>query len=208
MITSGLEDRVWSKKPLQSLSDTELVQRAQILASETDGRSQAVGELYDRYHEDIFRYIWARVSNLQLAEDLTGDVFIRMVINLPKYRPSGAPFATWLYRIARNLVVDHHRKAANRYEVLPIESADYLSENDQSIPDVVEDQIFIEQAKNAIVTLKPASQDVVILRFLVGLPLQDVADILGKSVGSIKVTQHRALKELRVILDGASGEES
>jgi RNA polymerase sigma-70 factor (ECF subfamily) len=168
----------------------------------------AIGELYDRYHEDVFRYIWARVYNQQLAEDLTGEVFVRMVTHLPNYRSSGAPFVTWLYRIARNLVIDHHRKAINRYEVLPIDAIDQHPGKDDDIANQVEDRIFVEQVQRAIEQLKPDRQDIIILRFIIGLPSQTVADILGKTVGSIKVTQHRALKELRRILEPLSGEES
>ena len=207
-MASSLTNFAWSTEHLQSTSDADLVKRAQITRrTETAARAQAIGELYDRYHEDVFRYIWARVSNQQVAEDLTGEVFIRMVTNLNKYRPSGAPFVSWLYRIARNLIIDDHRKAANRYEVFPIERAGHISREEKSITVMVEDRLFIEQVQNALQKLKPLKQDVLILRFIVGLPLKEVADILGKTTGSIKVTQHRALKELRIILETTSGEE-
>jgi len=207
-LTSSLTNPAWRAQQLQSTSDAELIERAQDRSVNRAVSAPAIGELYDRYHEDVFRYIWARVYNQQLAEDLTGDVFIRMVTHLPKYRPSGTPFTAWLYRIARNLVIDHHRKATNRYEVLSIDEIEQHPEKGESIANQVENQIFVEQVQGAIRTLKPDKQDVIILRFIVGLPSQTVADILGKSVGSIKVTQHRALKELRRILEPLSGEES
>ena len=204
----SLTKMAWSTKQLQSTSDVELVKRAQLQPMETAARSQAIGELYDRYHEDVFRYIWARVSNQQVAEDLTGEVFIRMVTYLPKYRSTGTPFVAWLYRIARNLVIDHHRTPANRVEVLSIENIENLSGKGESVVKMVEDRMFVEQVQDAIKKLKPIKQDVIVLRFILGLPLSEVADILGKTLGSVKIMQHRALKELRVILEAASGEES
>jgi RNA polymerase sigma factor (sigma-70 family) len=107
---------------LQNINDAELIKRAQNRRGKPTAGAEAVGELYDRYQESVFRYIWSRVSNPQLAEDLTGDVFTRMVVNLPKYRYTGAPFKAWLYSIARNLVIDNYRKASSRNQ-LPIEKA-------------------------------------------------------------------------------------
>ena len=207
-IVSSWMNLAWSTKQLQNTSDAKLIERAQDRSVDKAVSAPAIGELYDRYHEDVFRYIWARVSNRQLAEDLTGEVFIRMVTHLPRYRPSGRPFAAWLYRIARNLVIDYHRKATNRHEVLPIDEIDYLPGEEESVVNQVENRLFVEQVHGAIKTLKPDRQDVIILRFIIGLPLQTVADILGKTVGSIKVKQHRAIKELRLILEPISGEES
>ena len=184
---------------MQNINDAELIKRAQNRRGNPATSTEAVGELYDRYQEPVFRYIWARVSNPQLAEDLTGDVFTRMVVNLPKYRYTGAPFPAWLYSIARNLVIDNYRKASSPTQ-LPIEKAVDISTDDDGPARIVENQIFIEQIQTALQELIPYKQDVLILRFIVGLPLQEVASILGKSIGSIKITQHRALNELRILL--------
>ena len=189
---------------MPNISDAELIKRAQDKKNHPDAGAEAVGELYDRYHDLVFRYIWSRVSDQQLAEDLTGDVFIRMVINLPRYRSTGAPFSAWLLHIARNLVIDNHRKASNRNQ-LPIENADNLKADREGPADIVENQIFIEEVQRALQELKPIKQDILILRFIVGLSLHEVAATLGKTVGSIKVDQHRALKELRTILESETG---
>jgi RNA polymerase sigma-70 factor (ECF subfamily) len=191
---------------LQNINDAELIKRAQNRRGKPTAGAEAVGELYDRYQESVFRYIWSRVSNPQLAEDLTGDVFTSMVVNLPKYRYTGAPFKAWLYSIARNLVIDNYRKASSRNQ-LPIEKAADLSTDKDGPAQIVENQIFIEQIQTALQELTPYKQDVLILRFIVGLPLQEVASILGKTTGSIKITQHRALNKLRMILKSNTGEE-
>ena len=191
---------------MQNNNDVELIKQAKNRQADPITGAAAIGELYDRYHELVFRYIWSRVSDFQLAEDLTGDVFTRMVINLPKYHPTRAPFLAWLYRIARNLVIDNYRKTASR-EQLSLEQVQNISTEENGPAQMVENQIIIEQIQVALQELKPFKQDVLILRFIMGLSLQEVASILGKTIGSIKVTQHRALNELRIILESNSGEE-
>lgn len=196
----------WRTEPLENISDAELIKRAQTQQIDNTIGTEAVGELYNRYHESVFRYIWARVSDQQLTEDLTGDVFTRMVVNLSKYRLTGAPFLAWLYSIARNLVIDHYRKAGTRNH-LPLEQVENIIEDEQNLSQVVENQMFIEQVQRALKELNPTRQDVLILRFIMGLSLKEVASILRKTIGSIKVTQHRALNELRIVLESNSGEE-
>ena len=191
---------------MQNISDAELIKRARNRQNDPAAGAEAVGELYDRYHESIFRYIWSRVSDQQLAEDLTGDVFTRMVTNLPRYRFTGTPFQAWLYRIARNLVIDTHRKASSRHE-MPLEQVINNSAGEHNPAQIVEDQIFFEQVQAVLAELKPFKQDVIILRFIVGLSLKEVASILVRTISSIKVTQHRALKELRAVLESQTGEE-
>jgi RNA polymerase sigma-70 factor (ECF subfamily) len=189
---------------LPKISDAELIKQAQDKRANPASGAEAIGELYDRYHDLVFRFIWSRVSDPQLAEDLTGDVFTRMVTNLPKYRITGAPFRAWLLSIARNLVIDDRRKASSRYQS-PIEKVENLSGEEGSPAEIVENQIFIEEIQTALSKLKPIKQDILVLRFIVGLSLQEVATALGKTVGSVKVNQHRALKELRIILETETG---
>ena len=108
---------------MQDSSDAELVTRAQ------RGEVSAIGRLYDRHRESIFRYLWIRLDDRQLAEDLTGDVFMRMLDALPRYRLQGLPFRAWLYRIAHNLLIDHFRKM-NHQTTVPIEIAEELEADD------------------------------------------------------------------------------
>jgi RNA polymerase sigma-70 factor (ECF subfamily) len=187
-------------KFLQNSTDAELIRLAQNRQDDPVAGASAVGELYDRYHESIFRYIWSRVSDQQLAEDLTGDVFTSMVINLPKYRSVGSPFQAWLYRIARNLIIDHSRKASSRKE-LHLDEVINNSAGEEDPTLIVENQMIVEEVQAVLGELKPLKQDVIILRFIVGLSLKEVASILGRTISSIKVTQHRALKELRMKLE-------
>ncbi len=174
-------------------SDSDLIRRAQ------DGEISAVGVLYDRHHELIFRYVWLRVHNEQLAEDLTGEIFEKMVINLPDYQLRGVPFRAWLYRIAHNLVVDHYRKESH-HTLVPLYQAEGVRMKNNNPASVVEHQLTLEEVRQALNKLTPSQREAVILRFLVGLSLHEVALALGKTVGAVKSLQHRGLVALRKAL--------
>jgi RNA polymerase sigma-70 factor (ECF subfamily) len=156
----------------------------------------AAGELYDRHNERIFRYVWARVREDQTAEDLTGEVFARMVTGLPGYRPTDVPFQAWLYRIAHNLIVDHYRKEG-RSSLVPLQQAEAVREEGNSPASIVEQQLAIDRVRKALGALEPSQCEVILLRFLVGLPLQEVALTLDKSVAAVKGLQYRGLIALR-----------
>jgi RNA polymerase sigma-70 factor, ECF subfamily len=174
-------------------SDADLVQNAQ------RGDVDAVGELYDRHHERIFRYVWARVRDRGTAEDLTGDVFTRMVTHLGGYQVGSVPFVAWLYRIAHNLIIDHYRKEKATMSV-PLHYADGVSQSQDNPTTVVERQLTLEKIHHALTTIDQTQQEVVILRFLVGLSLNEVAHTVDKSVAAVKALQHRGLSALRLAL--------
>jgi RNA polymerase sigma-70 factor (ECF subfamily) len=181
---------------LPDSSDAELVERAQ------GGDVAAVGELYDLYHQDFFRFAWSRLGHRQAAEDLTGELFTRMVKNLGSYRTRDVPFRAWLYRIARNLVVDYYRKHG-RYEQVSIEQYEgtiqLLSEDGRSpYPEsAVEKQLTLDRVRRALESIDETQREVVVLRFLVGLSLKETADTLQKSVPAVKSLQYRGLAALR-----------
>jgi len=174
-------------------TDADLVRRAR------EGDVDAVGELYDRHHEHIFRYVWSRVDNRRLAEDLTGEIFTRMVVSLPDYRPTGVPFRAWLYRVAHNLVVDHYRKK-RKPVLVPLYHAEGRSQEGSNPASIVEHHLTVERVRRAMAGLDPVKQEVLVLRFLVGLSLREVALTLDKTVPAIKSLQHRGLVALRAVL--------
>jgi RNA polymerase sigma-70 factor (ECF subfamily) len=178
---------------MQDSSDAELITRAQ------RGEVNALGRLYDRHRESIFRYLWLRLDDRQLAEDLTGDVFMRMLDALPRYRMKGLPFRAWLYRIAHNLLVDHVRKI-NRQATLPLDSVEEQgAEDDPGL--VIEQRQLSERLQVALLRLEPTQCEVVVLRFVAGLSLQETALALGKTEAAIKALQHRGLRGLRQALE-------
>jgi RNA polymerase sigma-70 factor (ECF subfamily) len=182
---------------MQNSSDAELITRAQ------RGEVNAIGRLYDRHRESIFRYLWLRLDDRQLAEDLTGDVFMRMLAALPRYRVQGLPFRAWLYRIAHNLLVDYFRKM-NRQATVPLDAVEKQGTEDD--PDrTIEQTLLSERLQVALMRLEPTQCEVVILRFLAGLSLQETALTLGKTEAAIKALQHRGLSGLRRALEPLEG---
>lgn len=175
------------------LTEASVIKKAQ------KGDSSAVGWLFDNHHEAIFRFIWLRVRDHALAEDLTGEVFMRMVAELPRYQNRDLPFRAWLYRIAHNLVVDNYRTDKSHMS-LPLEQV-ILHANPATHPDVMTDQaLTIERVQQALDNLDPAQREVVELRFLAGLSLKDAAATLNKTVAAVKSLQHRGLSTLRILL--------
>ncbi len=175
--------------------EQRLIRRAQ------RGDAEAFAELYRAHVQVIFRYIAARVNDLQLAEDLTGDVFIKALEGLGSYRDQGRPLLAWLYRIARARVIDHYRQAGRR----PSET----SVDDQPLP--VESGLDAGLARRqaaqalraAIAGLTDDQQQVIILRFVEGYRVDEVAAILGKQPNAIKALQFRALRALAGKLERA-----
>lgn len=174
-------------------SDIEAVRRAQ------KGDVEAVGHLYDAYQESIFRYVWSRVRDRQTAEDLTGEIFARLVTHLPTYREQDVPFRAWLYRIAHNLVVDHFRVENGRSHT-PLHLAEPVYDTRPGPAAVVEQRLTLERVRQVLEMIDPAQREVILLRFVIGLPLSEVALTLDKSLAAVKSLQHRGLKALRSTL--------
>lgn len=170
--------------------EADLIQRAQ------NGESKAVGELYVQHHEQIFRYIWSKVGDANLAEDLTGEVFMRMVSRISTYRPAGVPFQAWLYRIARNLIIDYIRKTSSS-TVIPFDNMAQMQESGASPPSLVESKITVEKLQFALGKIEHEQAEVIRLRFLVGLQVNEVAERLQKTPAAVKALQHRGLAALR-----------
>src|ERR671931_914594 len=155
------------------------------------GDVEAFGRLYDRHVDAVYRYIYYRVRDDAEAEDLTSDVFMRALKAMPRYEPRQA-FLAWLYRIARNAVIDRARRAKKQVS--------YEDALEHPTPDQIvdpDDQI-LERAENsalraALSKLTPLQQEVVVLRFLEGFSTQEIARIVGKREGTVRGIQFRAI---------------
>ena len=175
-------------------SDAEL---AEFVSRAVQRDPDAFAGLYDRYVDDIYRYLIFRVRNTADAEDITEQVFLRAWQAIGSYRQLGRPFSAWLYSIARNLVIDHFRAARPDTE-LP---ADALAPAGFAEPPVVLEQtLALDRFRSALRELTADQQQVIILRFIEGLDYDEVAASLGKSAGAVRVIQHRALAKLRQLV--------
>jgi len=180
---------------VERVDEQRLLQRAQ------KGNADAFAQLYRANIQAIYRYIYHRVNDVHLAEDLTGDVFTRALKSMATYRDQGKPFVAWLYRIAHARVVDYYRMSNRR----PIES-DVEAEPIPVIANMDEGILRRQTAKalrEAIGTLTDEQQQVVILRFIEGQSIETVADTMGKNANAIKALQHRALRTLATRLERA-----
>ncbi len=167
---------------------------------------QALAGLCELYYRDVYSYIYYRVSNVQDAEDLTDDVFLKVVEAIRSCRArEEKSFLAWLFRIARNSVVDHHRRRAVR-DHLPLDEKYLPGHAGPEAP--VETKLTQERLQQAIPKLTDDQQQVIILRFIEGLSHAETARILGKSEGAIKSLQRRGLVSLRRILEGGGGDSA
>jgi RNA polymerase sigma-70 factor (ECF subfamily) len=176
-----------------------LANEGQLIAQAQQGDKAAVGALYEGYVQAIHSYISYRVESNEIAEDLTAEVFVRMVEGLPHYRDSGAPFGAWLYRIASTRVADHYRHNKRIVELSDNQPSDDTDPFGKAAKK--EEQARLREA---LAALSPDFQTLLILRFMQGQSHELVAAALNKSEAAIRVMQHRALKALAQQL-GASG---
>lgn len=157
----------------------------------------AVAALYDHYQPRLYRYLVARLEDLPAAQDLTAEVFLRMVRALPSYQIQQTPFSAWLFQIARNLLKDHFRWSRSRQDCELIEN---VPDGRANLETQIEYTIEREQLYQALAALPDEQGDVLSLRFLAGLPIAETAQVMGKSEDAIKGLQRRALIGLRQVL--------
>jgi RNA polymerase sigma-70 factor (ECF subfamily) len=158
----------------------------------------AIAEIYDRYSLRIYNYIYHRLGNAHLAEDLTATVFMRMLEAIRSSRAWQTSFSGWLYRIAHNLVVDYFR--AGRQDDIPLD--DWPIASHEHPADAAERSIAQQRLRAAISQLTDEQSTVITLKFLEGLSNSEVATVIGKSEGAVKSLQFRALAALRRMIGG------
>jgi len=170
-----------------------------LVARAKEGEAEAFGLLYDFYMPRIYRFVLFKVSQREEAEDLTHQTFLKAWENIERYESRGHPFSSWLYRIAKNTVIDSYRKSSPQLSIENI-SSDLLIEESTSERDV-ESKLEWDKLLVGIRELSEVEQDVLIMRFVDDLTHKEVAKAIGKSEGATKVIQHRALKNLKKTLE-------
>ncbi|MFH1650873.1 MAG: ECF subfamily RNA polymerase sigma factor, BldN family [Chloroflexota bacterium] len=157
----------------------------------------ALTQLYEENFDRIYRYIVLKIGDRTEAEDMTQQVFIRALKSISSYKWRGAPFAAWLYRIAHNQIVDYLRKKTRQPTVALNER---LAATDPDPVTTMETKMDIEQLAQAVKELTGAQREVISLRFTSGLPIAQVAKMMGKSEGAVKALQHSAVRSLRRLM--------
>ena len=162
------------------------------------GEASAFGSLYDYYQPKIYRFVFIKVSRREEAEDLTHQVFVNAWLNIKNYREMGFPLGSWLYQIARNQVIDYYRTRKKESSLEEMDSEYFAVRNDSEY--AFDADLEMARVKGAVQKLKPEQQDIIILRFVEDLSPKEIAEVIGKSEGAVKLIQHRALNQLRKLL--------
>lgn len=176
------------------LSEDEVLQRA----AEYD--QQALSEVYDRYETKIHAFMYRRTGDRALAEDLTAQVFLKVLEAIRSRRIWHSSFSGWIYRIAHNLLVDHYRDCAKQ-SVVPLDEAPFLATGHDNPVAVAERSLECDRLRSAIIRLTDDQAMVITLRFLERYSINEVARMLDKTEGAVKALQHRALATLFQLLE-------
>ena len=168
----------------------------EILALASQGDRDSFGQLYERYVERIFNYVYYRTGNLHDAEDLTARVFQRAMNHIQKYTDRGVPFSAWLYRIAHNLVANWHRDRSRKQEI-PLDDLPILpTKGDHPEKNLVRSQEQ-EALLRMIRKLPSERHNLLILYFVENMSNAEIGAIMGRSEGAVKSLYHRTLLALR-----------
>lgn len=170
-----------------------------LLAEALEFGDAALGELYDRYERKIYAYIYRRTGEPDLANDLTAQVFFKVLEAIRKQKAWQSSFSGWIFRIAHNVVVDHYRRR-NRRSQVSIEDAPTLTATEFNPVQTAEKNMDADQLRAAICRLTDEQAMVVSLRFLEGYSIAEVAAMMEKTDGAIKALQYRAVASLRQLL--------
>ena len=154
----------------------------------------AFGELFDHFHLPIYRYVISRVHSPADAEDLTQLVFVKALEALPRYESRGIPFGGWLFRLARNAVVDFTR---TRHEHADLDAASHYGTRDPGPEDVALTRQDIVEVEVALTALTDDQREAIALRFFAGLSAREAAEVMGRQEGTIRGLQFRAIAALR-----------
>lgn len=154
----------------------------------------AFGQLFDHFHLPIYRYIISRVHSPADAEDLAQLVFVKALEALPRYESRGIPFGGWLFRLARNAVVDFTR---TRHEHADLDAVIDHGSHEPGPEDVVMIRQDLDQVEAALATLTDDQRETVALRFFAGLSAREAAEVMGRQEGTIRGLQFRAIAALR-----------
>ncbi len=175
----------------------DLVRRAQ------QGHSEAFAGLYEAFYDKIYRYVMFKTGDTLEAEDLTEEVFLRMLESIDSFKWQGYPFTSWLFRIAHNLVIDYYRKSGRQKKTSLDDAMRVVGSDGVDVDRKLDIELSIKEVKDAMGGLTQLQQEVLSLRFAGGLSVAETAEAMGKKENAVKALQHAAIKKLRTLLGPA-----
>ena len=161
------------------------------------GDANSLAQLYDRFYDRIFRYVSFKIGNVSEAEDITEEVFLRLLKSISSFKFKGSPFSSWLFRIAHNLVVDYFRKNG-RKQIQPLDDAVMIP--DPFSPDLdhrLDVNLLMRQVNVAMEKLTDLQKEIITLRFVGQLSVRETAEAVGKNESAVKALQHAGIRNLR-----------
>lgn len=173
------------------LEEDKHIRRAQ------KGEAESFGILYDHYSAPIYRFIFLKVNSKSLAQDLLHEVFLSAWQNINNYSHKGFPFSSWLYQIARNKIIDNYR-AKKDFVTIDNEEDRLVTLTSEKI---IDQNLSMEKIKEALGQLSEEHSNIIILRFINDLSPAEIALALNKSEGAVRLMQHRAIANLKKILN-------
>jgi RNA polymerase sigma-70 factor (ECF subfamily) len=169
------------------------------------GDAWAFGLIFDHYHDAIYRFIASRVQRPSDAEDLTQLVFVKALEALPRYTSRGIPFGGWLFRLARNAVIDHVR---TRHDHADLDAIVEWSHGDAGPDEIAVVRQELDAVGLAMASLTADQREAITLRFFAGLSAREAAEAMGKQEGTVRGLQFRAIaalrRQLEIDVDGES----
>ncbi|MFC2036194.1 RNA polymerase sigma factor [Chloroflexota bacterium] len=153
-------------------------------------------DLYEEFLPKVFRYVQYKVSNMQLAEDLTSTVFEKTLINFSKYSKDKAKFSTWLFSIARNTIIDHYRVQSKR-EAISLEETAELSSEIMSPDEELVKKEDLKKLRANLPRLSSKEQEIIALKFGAELNNRQIAERLNLSESNVGTKLYRAIRKLR-----------
>lgn len=163
------------------------------LAQQGDG--EAFGQLYDRYVDTVFRFVYFRVNDRALAEDFTSETFLRALRRIGTISYQGRDIGAWFVTIARNIIFDHMKSARHRLEITTADTVEGKVRAPSPEAAVIE-LLTSERLMVAVKQLGDEQRECVMLRFIQGFSVSETAAVMGKNDGAIKALQHRAVRKL------------
>ena len=160
------------------------------------GARDTFARLYDEYLDKVYRYIQYRVKNMQLAEDLTSTVFEKALVNFGRFSNDRASFSTWIFSIARNVVIDHYRVTSKK-QTVPLEELTAQSSGEQSPEEQLETKDERERLNLCLAELSEEEREIVQLKFGVELNNRQIGKMLGLSESNVGTKLYRAIRKLR-----------
>lgn len=151
-------------------------------------------EIYNLYIDKIYRFVFLKIGSQETAEDISSDVFTRFWLSLDRGEEIKNPQA-FVYQIARNLVSDHYRQ--NKVKFVPVQNCQEIEDNRVNLEEEALSKSDFDRIKLALNKIKPEYQDLIIFHYLDELSVPEIAKIINKSEGNVRVALHRSLNALK-----------